>query len=43
MLRTAEDDWGVHWQPLPPTSAALTERVAELRQRYGSVEHNERR
>jgi lipoate-protein ligase A len=43
MLRTAEADWGVHWQPLPPASASLTERVAELRQRYGSVEHNERR
>jgi hypothetical protein len=43
MLRTAEEDWGVQWQDWPTPSDTLTRRIEELRSRYASSDHNERR
>ncbi|MEY4690794.1 MAG: hypothetical protein RIT19_1119 [Verrucomicrobiota bacterium] len=43
MIRVAEKDWGARWTPLPGIGDSLTRRVEELRGRYSSAGHNERR
>lgn len=43
MLRVAENDWGTRWIPWPGPTEPLARRVEELRARYASQEHNERR
>lgn len=43
MVAVARDDWQARWTDLPDLPEAWRRRLEELRLRYGSPDHNERR